>query len=68
MPSTSQKQHNLMEMIAHGGKPDKVKAPPVSVAKDFSKADQLAKAKVLRKRKPAGSGGIGGAGSSAVGM
>ena len=40
MPSTSEKQHNLMEMVAHGGKPRKGKGPPVSVAKEFVAADK----------------------------
>lgn len=40
MPSTSKKQHNLMEMIAHGGKPRGGKGPSVAVAKDFVAADK----------------------------
>jgi len=39
MPSVSKKQHNYMEMIAHGGKPSGGKGPSVAVAKEFVKAD-----------------------------
>lgn len=65
-----------MEMVAHGGKPDSVKAPPVKVAKDFVQADkgkkkfspgkEAAKVKALRvgPAKPAGAmdgnGAVGG--------
>ena len=41
MPSKSQKQHNLMEGIAHGWKPTGMhKGPPVKVAKEFAAADK----------------------------
>jgi hypothetical protein len=43
MPSTSQKQHRFMEMIAHGGKPRKGRGPPVRVAKEFVAADKKRK-------------------------
>jgi len=46
MPSKSQKQHNLMAAVAHGWKPDRIDAPPVSVAKEYAQADQ-AKAKKM---------------------
>lgn len=61
MPSESGAQHRLMEMVAHGGEPDKVKGPPKKVAKEFVKADKKAgkkfsaskeKAKVEALRKP----------------
>ena len=58
MPSKSQSQHNLMEGVAHGWKPGGMKAPPVSVAKEFVAADKGKKfkadhvAKALRNRKP----------------
>lgn len=50
MPSTSKKQHNFMEMIAHGGKPRGGKGPSVAVAKDFVAADKASGA----FRKPTG--------------
>jgi hypothetical protein len=69
MPSESKAQHNLMEMVAHGGKPD-MKGPPVKVAKEFLKADkklpfsaskEKAKVEVLRKPKlPEGMPGMEG--------
>lgn len=42
MPSTSAKQHRLMEAVAHGWKPKGAKKPPVpvKVAKDFAAADK----------------------------
>lgn len=40
MPSTSPKQARFMAAVAHGWKPDKVKAPPVSVAREFNAADE----------------------------
>ena len=40
MPSTSKKQHNFMEMIAHGGKPRKGKGPSKAVAEEFVQADK----------------------------
>lgn len=39
MPSVSQKQHNFMEMIAHGGKPRGGKGPSKRVAQEFVAAD-----------------------------
>lgn len=50
MPSVSKKQHNLMEMVAHGGKPRKGKGPSVAVAKEFVAAD---KGKSFGKAHPA---------------
>ena len=48
MPSTSQAQHNFMEMIAHGGHPRGGKrGPSVAVAKDFVAADKGKKVKSL---------------------
>jgi hypothetical protein len=40
MPSKSRKQHNYMEMIAHGGTPRKGGAPSKAVAREFVKADK----------------------------
>ena len=45
MPSVSKKQHNYMEMIAHGGKPKSGKGPSKAVAKEFVNADKKKKAK-----------------------
>ena len=39
MPSKSKAEHNLMEMIAHGGKPSNGKGPSKAVAQEFVKAD-----------------------------
>lgn len=61
--SVSQPQHNLMEMIAHGGQPTRVQGggPPPAVAREFVQADkgktfgpaqkarQLAQAAALRR-------------------
>ncbi len=40
MPSSTPKQARFMAAVAHGWKPDKVKAPPVAVAEEFNAADQ----------------------------
>ncbi len=51
MPSKSPAQARLMAAVAHGWKPDKVKGPPVAVAKEFNQADQskqMAQARVLK--------------------
>jgi len=40
MPSTSKKQHNFMEAIAHSPSFAKKAGVPMSVGKDFSKADK----------------------------
>lgn len=40
MPSTSQKQHNFMEMIAHDPSKAKKDGPSQKVAEDFVKADK----------------------------
>lgn len=51
MPSKTVAQHNLMEGIARGWKPDKVKGPPVGVAKEFVAADKKsAVIKALRRK------------------
>jgi len=52
MPSKSPAQARLMAAVAHGWKPDRIKGPPVSVAKDFNRAD-AAKKKRLAKGGPA---------------
>ena len=39
MPSTSKKQHNFMEMVAHDPKAAKRVGVPQSVGKDFAMAD-----------------------------
>jgi len=49
MPSTSKKQHNFMEAIAHNAQFAKKAGVPQSVGKDFSAAD---------KGKKFGSGGV----------
>jgi hypothetical protein len=51
MPSTSPAQARLMAAVAHGWKPDNIKAPPVSVAKEFNQADKKRHmlAKALKK-------------------
>lgn len=40
MPSTSQAQHNFMEMVAHDPKKAKAAGVPVSVGQDFVAADK----------------------------
>jgi hypothetical protein len=40
MPSTSKKQHNFMEAVAHNPAFAKKSGVPMSVGKDFSKADK----------------------------
>lgn len=40
MPSKSKKQARFMAAVAHGWKPDGVRVPPVSVAREFNKADK----------------------------
>ncbi len=42
MPSTSQKQHNFFEAIAHSSDFAKKAGVPQSVGKDFAKADDKA--------------------------
>lgn len=54
MPSKSAAQANLMAAVAHGWKPDRIKGPPVSVAKEFNKAD---KGTGIRKKVKRASGG-----------
>lgn len=52
MPSKSPEQKQLMAAVAHGWKPDRIKGPPVAVAKEFNKADVAAHAvKMLREPK-----------------
>jgi hypothetical protein len=50
MPSTSKKQHNFMEMVAHNPKMAKKVGVPQSVGKDFAAAD--------KGKKFAGGGGL----------
>jgi hypothetical protein len=42
MPSTSKKQHNFMEAVAHSPEFAKKAGVPQSVGKDFAKADDKA--------------------------
>lgn len=42
MPSVSDKQRRMMAAVAHGFTPDRVNAPPLSVAREFHRADQRA--------------------------
>ncbi len=52
MPSKSPAQKRFMAAVAHGWTPDKAKAPPVSVAKEFNEADKRkAQVKLLRGKK-----------------
>lgn len=44
MPSKTPKQKKFMQAVAHGFKPDQAKGPPVSVAKEFERADKGKKA------------------------
>lgn len=51
MPSVSKAQHNLMEMVAHGGK-SRQKGPSQAVAREFVEADKSRKfSKTVSKRK-----------------
>ena len=43
MPSKSARQARFMRAVAHGFKPDRVEGPPVSVAREFVRADQRKK-------------------------
>jgi hypothetical protein len=45
MPSVSQKQHNLMEAVAHDPKFAKKAGIPQSVGKEFAEADKAKKKK-----------------------
>ena len=49
MPSSTPKQARFMAAVAHGWKPDKVKAPPTGVAEEFNEADT---GKPVKKRSP----------------
>lgn len=40
MPSVSKKQKHLMDAVAHGWNPDKIKGPTKKVAKEFVRADK----------------------------
>lgn len=51
MPSSSQAQHNLMEMVAHDPKAAKRTGVPQSVGKEFAAADK-GKSFGGKKRKP----------------
>lgn len=60
MPSKNAAQHNLMEMVAHGGKPSSGKGPSVAVAKDFVAADKgkrFAKVQGMRQHNSGGHAG-----------
>jgi len=48
MPSSSDKQHNFMEAIAHSPEFSKKAGVPQSVGKDFAKADD--KAGITKKK------------------
>lgn len=50
MPSRSVAQHNLMELIAHGGSPRGGKGPSPTVAKEFVAADKGNKSYKARKK------------------
>lgn len=43
MPSVTDEQRRLMRAVAHGFRPDRVNAPPLSVAREFHRADQRAR-------------------------
>lgn len=40
MPSKSKRQGRFMRAVAHGWQPGRVKAPPLSVAREFVAADR----------------------------
>jgi len=77
MPSKSQAQHNLMEMVAHDPQAAKRVGIPQSVGMDFEKADKGKKfsakhvAKAMRSKRggeaegmaPGSAGGVGSAGA-----
>lgn len=52
MPSKSQAQHNLMEMVAHDPKAAKRMGIPQSVGKDYVEADKGKKFAEMLKRVP----------------
>lgn len=54
MPSSSPKQARFMAAVAHGWKPDKVKAPPQAVAKEFNEADKLKQAATVKHLRSGG--------------
>ena len=43
-----------MRAVAHGWRPDRIKAPPVSVARDFVEADERKAMLAALRRKDAG--------------
>lgn len=49
MPSKTAKQARFMRAVAHGWRPSHVKAPPMSVAREFMEADMAKKDKGLLK-------------------
>ena len=51
MPTVSEKQHRVMEMVAHDAKAAKRVGVPQSVGKEFVSADK-AQGKAVQKRKP----------------
>ena len=56
MPSTSKKQHDFMEAIAHSPKFAKQAGVPQKVGKDFATADAAPGAKFPPKAKPGNPG------------
>lgn len=44
MSSTSPAQEHMMAGIAHGWRPDRIKGPPVEVAREFNRADKRRRA------------------------
>lgn len=46
MPSLSEKQARFMRAVAHGWKPSRVDAPPMSVAREFMEADMKKKGRL----------------------
>jgi hypothetical protein len=67
MPSTSKKQHNFMEAIAHSPLFAKKVGVPMSVGKDFSKADKGRKFSKGGDMKKMNMGGYAGGGKMAKG-
>ncbi len=51
MPSSSRAQARLMAGVAHGWQPDRVKAPPVKVAREFNQADAQVRMRALDRRR-----------------
>lgn len=51
MPAKSAKQFRFMEMIAHGGKPNKGVGPSQKVAKEFVDKTPMKKRSMFMKKK-----------------